>query len=447
MSASTVGDLRIGLLGMGQVGSGVARILAANAREIEARLGARPRIVKALVRDTSRERIPEAQNLSLTTDPFDVIDSPDVDIVVEVMGGIEPARELILRALARGKPVVTANKALLAEHGREIFAAATQAGVDVLFEAAVCGGIPIIRTLREALASDRIESIRGIVNGTTNFILSALEEGMPYPDALARAQELGLAEADPTADVSGADAAQKLLLLASLAFGARLDLKDVPCEGIERVEPIDFVHAREFGCTIRLIASARHEGNKLQLSVRPTLIPQGTPLSTIKGPFNAVELQSWALGPSLLVGQGAGSMPTGSAVVSDIIEAGRNLSARTSGRVPHLAWLDGNAPSAELLPAGTQRSEWYLRFTVADQPGVLGQLAGALGSRGIGIAAVIQRQRAKGSEAVPVVIVTHEAPESAVLDAVSELRAQGFTRAGMQVLPIDRANDDRENER
>lgn len=436
--ATNVGELRIGLLGLGQVGGGVAKILAANASEIEARLGARLRLVKALVRDASVQRLEGARHVPLTTNPKDIIDSPEVDIVVEVMGGIEPARELILAALAQGKPVVTANKALLSEHGSEIFAAATKAGVDVLFEAAVCGGIPIIRTLREALASDRIESIRGIVNGTTNFILTALEEGLDYSEALAKAQELGLAEADPTADVSGLDAAQKLQLLASLAFGANLRPQDVARDGIERVEPVDFVHAREFGCTIRLLANARHDGETLTLSVRPTLIPEGTPLSTIKGPFNAVELQSWALGPSLLVGQGAGSMPTGSAVVSDIIEAGRNLNARASGRVPHMAWLDGNAAQPRIQSPESRRAEWYLRFTVADKPGVLGHIAGALGSRGISIAAVIQRQRAKGSEAVPVVVVTHEAPESAVTDAVTELDAQGFTKAGMRVFPIER---------
>lgn len=441
MPPSSVGDLRIGLLGLGQVGSGVVRIFAANAREIEARLGARPRVVRALVRDVARERIPEARDLVLTEKGAEVVEAADVDIVVEVMGGIEPARSLILAALARGKPVVTANKALLAEHGREIFEAATRAGVDVLFEAAVCGGIPIIRTLREALASDRVESIRGIVNGTTNFILSAMEEGRPYAEALARAQELGIAEADPDFDVSGKDAAQKLLILASLAFGARLDMADVPAEGIEHVDPVDFAYARELGFTIRLLATAKLENEQLQLSVRPTLIAQGTPLSTIRGSFNAVELRSFALGPCLLVGQGAGSMPTGSAVVSDVVEAGRNLAARSGGRVPHLAWVDQSAPRVALAPPGSRRAAWYLGFTVADQPGVLAQIAGSLGERGISIAAVIQRERARGSEAVPVVVITHDAAEGPVSQAVRHLDTLGFARAPTRVLPIDREGE------
>jgi homoserine dehydrogenase len=435
MSAGS--DLRIGLLGLGQVGGGVAQILRANAGEIHARLGARLSPVRAFVRDAARARSTDAQGIPLTLRAEEVVRGSDVDIVVEVMGGLHPALELVLDAIEHGKPVVTANKALLAEHGPEIFAAATRKGVDVLFEAAVCGGIPIIRTLREALASDRIESIRGIVNGTTNYILTAMEEGRDYGGALAQAQKLGFAEADPSFDVSGRDAAQKLLILASLAFGAQLSMQDVPAEGIEHVGATDFAYAREFGFTLKLLATARLHDGALQLSVRPALVQQGTPLSTIRGAFNAVEVRSFALGPALLVGQGAGALPTGSAVVSDIIEAGRNLISRTAGRVPHLAWA-GGVHAARLAPRGSRVGPWYLRFSVADEPGVLAQIAGALGTRGISISALVQREHGEESEPVTVVVMTHSAPERAVAEAIGVLDGLGFSRGPTRLLAVER---------
>jgi len=431
-------DLRIGLLGLGQVGGGVVRILEANAREIEARLGVRPRVVRALVRDPARERVAEASGIALVVDPAAVVQAPDVDVVVEVMGGLEPARTLVLQALAARRPVVTANKALLAAHGPEIFAAATASGVDVLFEAAVCGGVPIIRTLREALASDRIESVRGIVNGTTNFILAAMEQGRPYADALAEAQRLGFAEADPTLDVTGRDAAQKLLILASLAFGARLDLRDIAIEGIVDVEPADFAFAREFDCTVKLLATAQRMDAGLLLDVRPTLVPLDSTLAAVRGAFNAVELRSFALGPSLLAGQGAGALPTGSAVVSDIIEAGRNLATRAAGRVPHFAWRRPGEDAPAPLAPGSRTGPWYLRLLVADRPGVLARIAGALGERGISIASVIQRERATGPQGIPVVVETHEAREADVRAALATLAAEAFQRGPTRLMPIGR---------
>jgi homoserine dehydrogenase len=433
------GELRIGLLGLGQVGGGVAQILTANAREIEARLGVRLRLVRAMVRSPGKVRADDARGVEITTNPNEIVAAEDVDIVVELMGGLEPARTLVLQALANGKPVVTANKALLAEHGPEIFAAATQAGLDVLFEAAVCGGVPIIRTLREALASDRIESIRGIANGTTNYILSAMEDGADYEPTLKQAQALGFAEADPSFDVSGKDAAQKLLLLASVAFGVRLTMADIPAEGIESVTAVDFAYAREFGCTIRLLATARLEHGTLSLGVRPTLVSKGTPLSTIRGAFNAIEVRSYALGPALLVGQGAGALPTGTAVVSDIIEAGRNLASRTKSRVPHLAWF-GGVQSATLAGACSRVGPWYLRFLVSDEPGVLAQIAGALGARGISIASLLQRERGTASEGVSVVVMTHDAGEAHVREAVKWLDALAFSRGPTRVFAQDRAD-------
>jgi homoserine dehydrogenase len=431
------GELRIGLLGLGQVGGGVAHIFRANAKEIEARLGARLTLVRALVRDPDKERSVDSRDVALAASPEQIVRAPDVDIVVELMGGLEPARSYVLDALAHGKPVVTANKALLAEHGPEIFAAATKAGVDLLFEAAVCGGIPIIRTLREALASDRIESLRGIVNGTTNYILSAMEEGRDYAATLARAQQLGFAEADPSFDVSGKDAAQKLLILASVAFGVQLSMNDVPAEGIEQVSATDFAYAKEFGCTIKLLASARLHRGALSLGVRPTLVPRGTPLSTIRGAFNAVEVRSFALGPALLVGQGAGALPTGSAVVSDIIEAGRNLVSRTGGRVPHLAWA-GGVRAGTLAPTLSRVGPWYLRFSVSDEPGVLARIAGALGTRGISIASLIQREHGSEGGPVTVVVVTHDAVEVSVAEALAELDRLPVARAPTRIMAMER---------
>ena len=437
---SSSGELRIGLLGLGQVGGGVAHILRANAREIHARLGEKLTLVRALVRDPDRERPIDSQGVRLTKNPEDIVRAPDIDIVLELMGGLEPARTLVLDALAHGKPVITANKALIAEHGPEIFAAATAAGMDTLFEAAVCGGIPIIRTLREALASDRIESLRGIVNGTTNYILSAMEEGRDYAVALGQAQKLGFAEADPSFDVSGRDAAQKLLILASVSFGVQLSMADVPAEGIEHISAADFAYAKEFGFTIKLLANARLSGGALSLGVRPTLVPHGTPLSTIRGAFNAVEVRSFALGPVLLVGQGAGALPTGSAVVSDIIEAARNLGARTAGRVPHLAWA-GGVHAATLAPPRSRVGPWYLRFTVADEPGVLAQIAGALGARGISISALVQREHGESAGPVTVVVVTHDAQEARVHEAIETLDRLAFARGPTRLLAIDRETD------
>lgn len=438
MSLKSTKELRVGLLGLGEVGGGVLRLLAENGNGISARLGRQVKVVRAFVREPSRVRAPEAAQVELTTDASKVVDADDLDVVVEVMGGIEPARELMLRAAAQGKAVVTANKALLAERGPELFAAATDAGTDLLFEAAVCGGIPIIRTLREALASDRIDTIRGIVNGTTNYILSEMEDGSTgYADALKQAQELGYAEADPAFDVGGRDVAQKLLLLTALSFGRHVSLENIPTDGIERVDAVDFKFARELGCTIKMLATARQENGHLVLSAAPTLVPLTSQLATVRGAFNAVEIRSFALGPSLLVGQGAGALPTASAVVSDIIEAGRNLIAGAPGRVPHLAWINEDQGPTLAEPL-SKKATWYLRFLVADEPGVLARIAGTLGERNIGIAAVIQRERSLESGAVPVVVETHEASEGAVRDAVGILDAQDFARGPTVVMPFDR---------
>jgi homoserine dehydrogenase len=429
-------ELRVGLLGFGQVGQGAVSVLSSFARDVDARLGRSVRVVRALVRTPEKTGRAAPGVVELTTEAERIVEADDVDLVIEVMGGVEPARSLVLRALARGKTVVTANKALLAAHGPELFERAREAGVDLLFEGAVCGGVPVVRTLREALAADHVESLRGIVNGTTNFILSAMESGGDYGQALSKAQALGFAEADPSFDVSGRDAAQKLVLLAALAFGTRARLEEVPCEGIEQVEPVDIAYARELGSAVKLIARARLTSLGLELSVRPTLVPLGSTLASVGGPFNAVEVLSTALGSTLLVGQGAGGRPTGAAVAGDVLEAARNLAKGAAGRVPGLGWQEG-VEVPPLAPAGERIGAWFLRFSVADQPGVLAQIAGALGARGISIAAVIQRERSSGAEAVSVVVVTHDALERRVREAVASLDQLDFVRGRTRLFPIE----------
>jgi homoserine dehydrogenase len=434
-------EIAIGLLGAGNVGAGVLSILARTAPEIEGRLGARVQVRRALVRDLGKSRPPDVDPAILTTDPRAVIEDPQIQIVVELMGGIEPAREWVLAALEHGKHVVTANKLLLAERGDEIFRAATKAGMDVHYEAAVCGGIPIIRTLRESLASDRVLSIAGIVNGTTNYILTRMEEGLTQGEALLEAQRKGYAEADPTADIGGGDAAQKLCILASLAFGTRVRPADVYTEGIAGVDAVDVAYAREFGYVIRLLAVARRDPEgALETRVHPVFVPREDLLASVRGAFNAVRIVGEALGPALLYGQGAGAMPTGSAVVADVIETARALLQESSGRVPAMAFQEqfiaaGAFPRA---PMDALRAEYYLRFTVADAPGVLAALAGALGHEGISIAQVVQRVRAgEAGAGVPVVMITHEARERDVRRALRAVDALEASRQPARLIRIE----------
>lgn len=428
--------IRVGLLGCGTVGTGVIRILEENRSEIIARLGAPIEVVRILVNDTERERDPVVPRELLTSDPADVLDS-DAHVIVEVLGGYEPARTLLLAAIARGRHVVTANKALLARFGEEIFLAADAAHCDVIFEASVGGGIPIIRTLREGLASDRIHALYGIINGTSNFMLTAMSQtGQTYPAALAEAQARGYAEADPTMDVGGFDAAQKLNILISISFGLTIPFEAIRTEGIDRVTADDIRFARQFGYTIKplAIAKAHHDpdaaaaggpGVSIEARVHPTLIPADGMLGSVNGVFNAVMVHSHALGPVLFYGQGAGMMPTAASVVSDIIELGRNIHRGTSGRLPHLAFHPGmNAPLAQRDP-GLTRCPFYLRFTVEDQPGVIARISGILGDHSISIRKMLQDTNQPGLP-VPVVILTHTATEGSVHDALAAIDALGF---------------------
>jgi homoserine dehydrogenase len=429
---STPRTIGVALLGLGNVGGGVVKLLADNAAAIEARLGARLEVRAIAVRDVDkRERVVEVDHKLFTT--LDAaIQRDDIEIVCELIGGTTDAKRVVLAAIAAGKQVVTANKALLAVHGDEIFAAAEVAGVDVYYEAAVCGGVPIIRVLREGLASDRVEALWGIVNGTSNFILSTMTETRrPFADILKDAQALGYAEADPTLDVSGGDAAHKLAILVRLCFGTSLDVSKIPTDGIERVEPIDLDYAAKFGFVLKPLVIARaHAAGPIEARVHPALVPANWLLADVAGAKNAVYVQSYALGPSMYYGAGAGMLPTAMSVVSDCIDLGRNIFARAAGAKRLAGAVADHRP---LLPIADVRSKYYLRFGVIDAPGVLGKLMTILGAHHVSIAQVVQDAVA---EPVSVVVVTHEAREGDVRAALAEIDALPVVREPARVIRI-----------
>lgn len=405
------GVVRVGLLGLGVVGAGVAEILTRHRRLIAERVGVELRVVRALVRRPSRRRHGAAGKVPVTRDPAEIIEATDVDVVTELLGGLQPARDFIRRAAAAGKPVVTANKAVLAAHGAEIFSGADRAGTDVYFEGAVAGGVPIIRTLREGLASDRITRLTGILNGTTNYILEAMETGAAYDAVLGEAQRLGFAEADPTLDVTGRDAADKLAILTQLAYGTRVRAEDIPTEGITGLTPEILDDARELGYRVKLLAISKRvkAGKKSALDIRvhPTFVPARHPLSTVPAAQNAIALVSDALGPTLYQGAGAGGLPTGSAVVSDLIEAARNLRAGIAGRLT----VTGAKAAPKPLPVDDAVSAFYLRLSVQERPGVLAAVARILAQHRISLGTVLQRERGvRAGQPVPVVIITHPTP-------------------------------------
>lgn len=411
----------IGLIGLGTVGSGVVKLLQQNRDLLERRLGASIEVKKIAVTNIKKERTVDVDRSRLTSRAEEVIDDPEIAIVVELMGGIDPARRYLVRTIENGKQVVTANKALLAHHGSELFAEAEKRGVAIGFEASVCGGIPIIRTLQEGFVGDQIVALYGIINGTANYILSRMTyEGGRFKEVLKEAQARGYAEADPRLDINGIDSAHKLVLLIRSAFGADVDVASIDTEGIERVRAIDVRYADEFGYRIKLLAIAKLEGGRIEARVHPTLLPKETLLATVDGVFNAVYVVGEASGPGLYFGSGAGMMPTASAVMSDIIEISRDLLSGASFRVPSRLSPERAIVRREIQPAGEIQSRYYLRFMAVDRPGVLANIAGILGERGIGIASVIQKGR-KIERGVPVVIMTYEAKGSAVEGALSQI--------------------------
>lgn len=414
--------IKTGMIGFGTVGAGVVKILQRNAKLIETRLGARLALTRIADIDLRRDRGVKVKPGLLTQKAEEVIEDPEIDIVMELIGGIEPARTYILRALQKGKHVVTANKALLALHGDEIFRMAHRHGVVVNFEASVGGGIPLIRSIKEGLVANRIQSIFGILNGTSNYILTKMtDEGKGFREVLKEAQEKGYAEADPTYDIEGIDAAHKLTILTRLAFGTPIRFRDIFIDGISAITPLDIQFGKEFGYRIKLLAIAKVENGKIEARVHPTFIPEGHLLSTVGGVFNAIYIKGDAVGPTLFYGQGAGQMPTGSAVVSDLVELGRNLLVRPGGeRIPLLTHMPSAIEPLPLKGMDEVEMPYYMRFSAVDRPGVLSMISGILGKNGISISAVIQKGR-QVNGAVPVVMMTHEAREKSVHQALKEI--------------------------
>ena len=440
------GGLGVGLIGLGTIGTGVVKLLQRNADVIAGRLGVPLRLVRVADLELTRDRGVDLRGVHFDADADALIDDPAVDLVVELIGGCQAARRLVLRALGRGKPVVTANKALLAQHGKEIFETGRRSGADIAFEASVGGGIPILRSLREGLAANRILSVHGIINGTTNYVLTEMERGgEPFEVVLKRAQELGYAELDPSFDVDGTDAAHKITLLAAMAFGAEITAKEVPTEGIRHVTPLDLESARELGYRVKLLGitklrEARRAASpggeageeRIEVRVHPTMIPESSLLAKVDGAMNAIAVQGDAVGPTLFYGAGAGELPTASAVVADLMELAREVRRGSAGRVAPLAYLPEALVPKPIVPLGELVARCYLRFTAADRPGVLAHVAGLLGEHGISIESVIQKGRGHGDPndpsatrgAVPIVVMTHPAPEASVrsaLEAVDSL--------------------------
>jgi homoserine dehydrogenase len=413
--------INVGLLGCGTVGTGVAKILINNRDLIFSRVGAFLNLKYVADIDLNADRGIQFDDGVFIPDAFKVVDDPDVDIIIEMIGGEGIAKDLIFRAINNGKPIVTANKALLAIHGNEIFRAAMEHSVDLAFEACVGGCMPIIKSLRESLAGNHIKSMAGILNGTCNYILSrSTEDGSSFKDVLKEAQENGFAEADPTLDIEGIDTAHKLAILMSLAYGMEINFKGIYIEGISNITPLDIEFAGQFGYRIKLLAITKNAGDAVEARVHPTMIPFSNPLSGVNGVLNAVTISGDAVGDMMLYGYGAGMMPTAGAVVGDVIDLARNLLSGSTGRIPLLAYQMENIKNIPVLSMENIRQHYYFRFSVLDRPGVLSKISGILGDYGISIKSVHQKGR-KMSGAVPIVMLTHLAREADVQNALSDI--------------------------
>jgi homoserine dehydrogenase len=414
-------EIRVGLIGWGTVGTGVIKILQENGPLIERRLGSKVVLKGIADIDLETERPVEVDPELLTNSADELIENPEIDIVLELIGGVEPAKSYILKAFKHGKHVVTANKALLATHLDEFCKVAQKHNVDLNFEAAVGGGIPIIRALKEGFVGERIDAIFGILNGTSNYILSTMSnEGGEFNAVLREAQEKGYAEMNPNLDIDGIDAAHKLAILIKLAFGAKVPFEDIFIEGISEITPLDIEFGREFGYAIKLLAIAKADGDTIEARVHPTMLPADHLLSTVGGVFNAIYLKGNAVGETLFYGQGAGMMPTGSAVVGDLVELSRNILKDAGERVPTLSFQPESIKEMKLKDIEDILRHYYMRFAAVDRPGVLSKISGVLGKNDISIASVIQKGR-EVSEAVPVVMMTHEARERNVRRALREI--------------------------
>lgn len=426
----------IGLIGAGTVGCGVIKVLNENRGVIENRVGVRLEIKKIADIDRDRKRPVEIPKALFTSNAWEIIEDGSIPIVIELIGGTTVAKDLILGAIKNGKNVVTANKALLAHYGKEIFSAASEKGVDIGFEASVGGGIPIIGAVKEGYVANKILSVHGIINGTCNYILSKMtEEKREFDEVLKQAQNEGYAETDPSFDVDGIDAAHKLSILIMLSSGIFLDLKQIHTEGIRGITPLDISFADEFGYKIKLLAIAKNREGGIEARVHPTLVEKGTPLADVSGAFNAIYVVGDAVGPTMLYGMGAGMMPTASAVVSDVVHIAKNICL--DNYHSSLPRLYQEANSSSLIPVDEITTSYYLRFQVDDRPGVLGQIAGSLGKNNISIESVIQKGRQIEGGDVSVVIMTHEAKERDLLSALREIDSSPFVRAKSVFIRIE----------
>ncbi|WP_028311178.1 homoserine dehydrogenase [Derxia gummosa] len=416
--------IKVGLLGIGTVGSGTFKVLQRNQGEITRRAGRGIEIAMVADLNTARARQLVGNAATVTDNGRDVVTNPEIDVVVELIGGTGIAKELVLEAIANGKHVVTANKHLLAKYGNEIFAAAHAKGVSVAFEAAVAGGIPVIKALREGLTANRIEWIAGIINGTTNFILSEMRsKGLAFDTVLKQAQELGYAEADPTFDIEGIDAAHKITLMSAIAFGIPVQFEKAHVEGITKLTPADIEYAEELGYRIKLLGISRRTGDGIELRVHPTLVPAKHLIANVEGVMNSVLVKGDAVGQTLYYGAGAGSEPTASAVIADLVDITRTLTADPHNRVPHLAFQQGSLADTPILPLGKVVSSYYLRIRVANQTGVLADITRIMADQDISIDALLQKEPAEGEHQAEVIVLTHQTAEANVDAAIAKIEA------------------------
>ena len=416
--------IQVGLMGLGTVGGGVFEVLQRNQEEITRRAGRGIQLTMVSRRDVAKAKALVGDHATVVADAREIIANPAIDIVVELVGGCGIARELVLEAIAAGKHVVTANKALLAVHGTEIFAAARERGVMVAFEGAVAGGIPIIKALREGLTANRIEWIAGIINGTTNFILSEMRaKGLDFDVALKDAQRLGYAEADPTFDIEGVDSAHKATIMSAIAFGTPVQFDKAHVEGITKLNAADIRYAEQLGYRIKLLGITKRRAEGIELRVHPTLVPAKRLIANVEGAMNAVVVQGDAVGTTLYYGKGAGSEPTASAVIADLVDITRLHTADPDHRVPHLAFQPGELHNTRILPIAEVVTAYYLRLQVADQAGVLARITGILAERNISIDALLQRESAEGEAQTDVIILTHDTVEGRMNEAIAQMQA------------------------
>jgi homoserine dehydrogenase len=435
-------EINVGLLGMGTVGEGVARLLIKNRELIHSRVGLPVHLKRVADIDVGRARNIPLENGVFTSDALSIVNDPNIHIVLEMIGGQTVAKELILKAMENGKHVVTANKALLANQGKQLFQAAHEHGVDLAFEPSVGGCMPVIKLLRESLVGNQIYAMTGILNGTCNYILTKIsEEGIPFESALADAQSSGFAEADPSMDVEGFDTAHKLAILTSLAFGMEINFKDIFIEGISRITPLDIKIAEEFGFCIKLLAIGKIRENGVEARVHPTMISCDNILSSVRGSLNAVTISGDAVGDLFLSGYGAGMMPTASAAVSDIVDIARNISNRATGRVPLLGYQRAYVKQIPVIPIDLISTHYYIRFSALDQPGVLSKISGILGNHNISIKSVQQKGR-KQKGSVPIVMLTHRAKEAAMKQALAEIALLNVISHPPTLIRIEDENDE-----